>query len=82
MASPEAVEEMANLYRRGGYGYGHAKSALLGVILDRFAEERKRYEFFMQNPEVLEERLKEGAEKAAETANVVLSRLRSALGYS
>lgn len=82
LASPEAVEEMANLYRRGGYGYGHAKSALLGVILDRFAEERKRYEFFMQNPEVLEERLKEGAEKAAETANVVLSRLRSALGYS
>ena len=40
VASPTQVAEMEANYRAGNYGYGHAKTALLNVLLDVFAEER------------------------------------------
>jgi tryptophanyl-tRNA synthetase len=65
----------------GGYGWGHAKKDLLDAILERFAEERKKYDYFMQNPGEVEEELKKGALKARETARAVLGRVRSNLGF-
>ncbi|HYE58988.1 MAG TPA: tryptophan--tRNA ligase, partial [Rhodothermales bacterium] len=41
-ASPEEQTEIASAYRAGGYGYGHAKQALLRLIDAYFAEARER----------------------------------------
>ena len=36
----------------------------------------------MNNPDLIEKRLKEGAEKARKTASSVLARVKSKLGFS
>lgn len=75
------VNEMRDRYLAGGFGYGHAKQALFEVIMDGFAEERARFNALMENPERIDQLLKQGAEKARPTAMTVLNRLRDALGY-
>jgi tryptophanyl-tRNA synthetase len=81
IASPSQVAEMRQKLEMGGYGWGHAKKDLLDAILERFAEERKKYDYFMQNPGEVEEELQKGALKARETARAVLGRVRSNLGF-
>lgn len=81
LADPHAVEEMRKRYQAGGYGYGHAKNALFELILDRFSEERKTYNELMENRDLLEQKLKMGADKASEEGQRVLDRVRRALGY-
>lgn len=82
LIAPKAqVEEMRNNYRAGGYGYGHAKQALYEALVERFREEREKYTFYMENPEKVEEALQVGAEKAIKTADEVLARVRTRLGY-
>jgi tryptophanyl-tRNA synthetase len=81
VASKEEVAEMRRNYEAGGYGYGHAKQALYELLITRFKEEREKYNYYMQNPEKIEEALAVGAEKAKKTADVVLNKVREKLGY-
>src|SRR5690606_34065132 len=81
LASPEQVAEMRNNYLAGGYGYGHAKQALYELILERFATEREKYNYYINNLEELDKLLQEGASKASKIANGVLERVRVKLGY-
>lgn len=81
LASPEQVAEMRNNYLAGGYGYGHAKQALYELIIERFATEREKYNYYMNNLEELDKLLQEGATKASKIANGVLERVRVKLGY-
>lgn len=81
LANPEETEVMAVKYRTGGFGYGHAKAALLEKILTRFAEPRQRYEHLMNNRSEIDAALKLGAEKARITACEVLMRVRAKVGY-
>lgn len=81
LASPEQVEEMRNNYLVGGYGYGHAKQALYELIVERFATEREKYNYYMNNLEELDKLLQKGAAKASKIANGVLERVRVKLGY-
>ena len=81
IASKEEVSEMRSKYEAGDYGYGHAKQALFDAIIKKFAKEREQYNFYMENPAKIEEALAVGAEKARNTANVVLERVRQILGY-
>jgi len=81
LANPEETEVMAVKYRTGGFGYGHAKAALLEKILTRFAEPRQRYEHLMNNRSEIDAALKLGAEKARKTACEVLMRVRAKVGY-
>ena len=82
VANPEEIITMENNYRNGNYGYGHAKKELLELILRKYSSERKLYSEYMNNPDLIEERLKEGAEKARKTASSVLARVKSKLGFS
>lgn len=82
LANPEETEVMAVKYRTGGFGYGHAKAALLEKMLTRFAEPRQRYEYLMNNRSEIDAALKLGAEKARRTAGEVLQRVRAKVGYS
>lgn len=81
IATPEETAEMRQRYTEGGYGYGHAKQALYELLITRFKDEREKYNFYMENPEKIEEALAFGAEKAQRTANEVLQRVREKLGY-
>jgi tryptophanyl-tRNA synthetase len=61
--SPEEVQAMEDSYRRGGYGYGHAKQDLLAKIKETFGPMRERYETLHKNPDDLFDRLQEGARR-------------------
>lgn len=80
LADEKQVEEMRNNYLAGGYGYGHAKKAILDLILTKFANERERFNYYMNNKNELDLILKQGAEKASQVANDVLKRVRTKLG--
>jgi len=81
LASNAQIAEMKTNYDRGNYGYGHAKQALYELILERFAEPRKRYDYFMNNLEEIDAALAKGAVKAKVVADGVLTRVRKKLGY-
>lgn len=81
LANKEQIAEMRKNYEAGGYGYGHAKQALFDVIIDRFAEERTRYQYYMDNLNEVDKVLQIGAEKARKVANEVLRRVRDKMGY-
>lgn len=81
LANPEEVRQMRRNYEGGNYGYGHAKQALYEVIVNKFQEERKVYNYFMENPKVLNEKLEEGEEKARIIARNTLQKVRKTLGF-
>lgn len=81
LASDEEIAEMRKNYLAGGYGYGHAKTALFELLLERFSEERERYDYYMNNLDEVDKKLAEGAAKAKEVAHQVLARVRKRMGY-
>lgn len=82
LATVEQTETMRQNYLAGGYGYGHAKKAILELILDKFSTERERFDYYMTNKEELNQILMEGAKKASTVADGVLNRVREKLGFS
>ena len=81
IASESDAKEMANALKAGGYGWGHAKKALLESIVDGFAPQRARFKHLMANRGEIDAALKIGAEKARKVAREVLDRTRSKTGY-
>lgn len=81
LASPAEIDDMKANYEKGGYGYGHAKQALYELILEKFAEPRERYTYYMNNLEEVDKALAVGAEKAKKIADTVLDRVRAKVGY-
>ena len=81
LASSNDVETMKSNYEKGGYGYGHAKQALFELIIEKFAAERERYNFYMNNLNEIDKALAVGAEKAKLVADDVLKRVRNKVGY-
>ncbi|MEO9804852.1 MAG: tryptophan--tRNA ligase [Reichenbachiella sp.] len=81
VANDEQKIEMRNNYRGGNYGYGHAKTALFELILDKFKEERRMFNHFMENEPAIEQHLQEGEEKARAIAHKVLSRVKNTIGF-
>ncbi|MFN3755859.1 MAG: tryptophan--tRNA ligase [Flavobacterium sp.] len=81
LGNQEQIIEMEHNYRNGNYGYGHAKQALFELILHRFEMERSKYNHLMDNRDLLDQALKEGAQKAQNVANEVLNRVRKKLGF-
>lgn len=73
-------QEMAALYRRGGFGYGQVKTALADIA-DRFlAEPRERRAELAAHPERVREILADGASRARKKASEVLRRAQKACG--
>tara|TARA_Y100001978_G_scaffold202692_1_gene224717 strand:+ start:3412 stop:4380 length:969 start_codon:yes stop_codon:yes gene_type:complete len=79
-ANENQINEMERKYMRGGFGYGHAKNELLELIIEKFSKERKIYFELMSEPEKIEQKLKEGSEKARKIASSVLLRVKNKLG--
>lgn len=81
LGSDAEVETMRQNYVNGGYGYGHAKQALLEIILEKYAEPRRIYNYYMENTDELEGILKAGEEKARAVARQTISKVRRVLGF-
>lgn len=81
LGTPEQTEDIRGKYLAGGFGYGHAKKALLELILERFATERERYQYYTDHQDEVEQKLLEGAEKAAKVAEIRLADVRRKLGF-
>ena len=81
LANESQIETMKGNYEQGNYGYGHAKQALFELIIENFAEERERYNYYMNNLNEIDAALAVGAEKATLVANRVLKRVREKVGY-
>lgn len=91
-ATPEEEAKLADLYRnpmrdaetRGGrpFGYGDAKTMLLGKTESYFAQARERRKQLACNPGYVEEVLQSGARRAREVAQVTLRLVRQAVGMN
>lgn len=82
VATANDISAMRKNYEGGNYGYGHAKKALLEVLLDRFGSARAEYNHYISNPNEIEDKLKYGAEKAGTVATATLRRIRQSVGYN
>ena len=82
LADEEKTEMMKKNYTKGGYGYGHAKTDLLNLILTKYSSEREKYTFYMGNLDRIDSILKAGALKASKTADEVLNRVRIKVGFN
>lgn len=81
IASEEQTVMLREKYLAGNFGYGHAKTELFELILVKYREERKIFDYFMSHPEELETRLAEGEAKARKLANSMLIKIRQRLGF-
>ena len=81
LATETQTAQMAANYRGGNYGFGHAKTALYELILEKFAQPREKFAYYMDHLSQVDEILREGAEKASQVAKQTLQRVREKLGY-
>jgi tryptophanyl-tRNA synthetase len=76
----ENVAGIAASYRAGGYGYGHAKNELLGMIDSYFGEARERRRDLEKRPDYIRDVLREGGKAGRERAALHMEKIRSAVG--
>lgn len=80
LGSEAEIADIRQKYLAGGFGYGHAKMALLDLILKRFEKERGLFDFYMNDFSKIDTVLKTGAQKAHIVSSEVLKRVRAKLG--
>lgn len=81
LATAEQTESLRAKYLGGNFGYGHAKTELYELILEKYKKERETFNFYMENPDELEKKLEQGEAKARVVAVEVLDRVRKKLGF-
>ena len=80
LAEPAELEEVAAIYRRGGFGYGDIKKRVADAADRYFAEARRRRAELEADPSAVDAALAAGAARAREVASQVLTRARKACG--
>lgn len=80
VATEQESQVLADKYRAGNFGFGHAKQELFDLLKTRFEEPRRKYQELMKDIPTLEKALNEGAQKARSYAIPVLERVRTKLG--
>jgi len=81
IADENQTNEMINKYQSGGYGYGHAKTDLLNLILEKYKDNRLKFDYLMSNKKEIDLILGEGSKKAKVTATQVIKRVKAKLGF-
>ena len=81
LANEEQTKTMRANYLGGNYGYGHAKKAILDLILEDFKEAREKFDYYMNHRDELESILAIGASKANVVSDEVIDRVRAKVGY-
>lgn len=79
-ADKETQGEIADKYKAGGYGYGHAKKELLTLFKNYFGEALEKRKELEKNLDYVHDVLTEGSKKARERAETVMQPIREATG--
>jgi tryptophanyl-tRNA synthetase len=82
IAEPDQTASLREKYLAGNFGYGHAKQALLELIISKYAKEREAFNFYMSNLPELEKKLQQSELKAAAIAKEVIGKVRKSLGFA
>ncbi len=81
VANESQTAELRKKYLGGNFGYGHAKKEFLDLILTKYAEERKAFNYYMENTAELEQKLALGEVRAKEVSRDILQKVRKVLGF-
>lgn len=81
LATTEQTEELRQKYLAGNFGYGHAKTELLNLIVEKFGHAREKFDYYMNHKDELDHILLEGASKARKVSSEVLKKVRKNLGF-
>jgi len=79
-ATAAETTSLAERYRAGGFGYGHAKQELFTVIERTISPLRTNYEDWMKRPDELTEILRDGAARARKIGQETIREARIAQG--
>ncbi|MHA7128523.1 tryptophan--tRNA ligase [Algoriphagus namhaensis] len=82
LADADQITQMRKNYQGGNYGYGHAKKEFMELILEKYAEERKAFDFYMSHPEEVGQKLAAGEAKAQKVGMELLQKVRMQLGFA
>ena len=80
LASDQEQQDWAQRYRAGGMGYGEVKKRLAELVIEHFSDARKRREALVADPAQIEQALAKGGQRAYETAEATMQRVREACG--
>ena len=81
IATEDQIAQLKEKYEAGNFGFGHAKQELFELICNKFSKEREKFNYLMENKDIIEKELQKGAEKARIIAKEVLMRVRENIGY-
>lgn len=80
VASPEDHAAMVRDFEQGGTGYGDLKKRLFAAVWEFFATARERRAELAADPALVDRVLADGAQRAGSVAEVVIQRVRAAVG--
>jgi len=81
-ASEKQVEDMAERYRAGGFGYGTAKKELFELMQTYFEPMRRKRAELAADPRYVDSVLQDGAARARQEARKTLQVARKAMGLA
>jgi len=81
LATQKEIVQMRENYLKGGYGYGHAKQALYDVMVRKFADAREKFTYYINHPEIVEQKLSEGEKKVEPIAQQTIQRIREVFKF-
>jgi len=81
-ATDDEQAALAEKYRAGNYGYGHAKIELWEKAREHFDPMQDRYESLMADKATLDDILRDGASRAGEVVSGTMARVRAAAGLN
>ncbi len=80
VASQVQQQEMASVYRQGGFGYGDVKKKLATAAEAYFGHVRENRQKWAERPDDVRDLLASGADRARQKAQKVLHRAQEACG--
>jgi tryptophanyl-tRNA synthetase len=81
LSSAEKAEKLKDRYAAGNFGYGAAKQELFELICEKYKAEREKFNYLMENKDIIDAELAKGAKKSRVIASAVLQRVRQNIGY-
>ncbi|WP_299254900.1 tryptophan--tRNA ligase [uncultured Cytophaga sp.] len=81
VADEHQTADIRAKYQAGGFGYGHAKQALFEVLWNKYSKQRELFNYYMNNTDEIDAKLKAGAEKAWAIGSQVFAEVKEKVGY-
>jgi tryptophanyl-tRNA synthetase len=80
IASEAEIASLKDKYLAGGLGWGDAKQILFEKVNEYLADAREKYEYYINNPKVVDEILSQGAAKVRPSAINKLKEIKDIIG--